>query len=99
MVLPGQSVNISNPLSSRWATGKVTDVLPHRSIEIDLEKGSHVRWNRVDIHESSARCPGSLKRRSARQSRRVKKPSVRLPMSRKSGPRPTVRTRPAVAEL
>ena len=53
MVVPGQSVNVCNPLTSRWEAGKVTDVLPHRSIEVDLEKGSHVRRNRVDIRESS----------------------------------------------
>ena len=53
MVVPGQSVNVRNPLTSRWEAGKVTDVLSHRSIEVDLEKGSHVRRNRADIRESS----------------------------------------------
>ena len=53
MVVPGQSLNVRHPLTSRWEAGKVTDVLRHRSIEVDLEKGSHVRRNRVDIRESS----------------------------------------------
>ena len=47
MVVSGQSVNVRNPLTSRWEAGKVTDALPHRSIEVNLEKGSH------DIRESS----------------------------------------------
>ena len=53
MVVPGQSVHVRNPLTSRWAPGKVAKVLLHRSIEVDLEKGSHVRRNRVDVRESS----------------------------------------------
>ena len=53
MVVPGQSVNVRDPLTSRWEVGKVSDVLPHRSIEVDLEKGSHVRRNPADIRESS----------------------------------------------
>ena len=42
MVVPGQFVNVHNPLTSRWEAGKVTDVLLDRSIEVDLEKGSHI---------------------------------------------------------
>ena len=36
-VVPGQSVNVRNPLTSRLEAGKVTDVLPHRSIEVNLK--------------------------------------------------------------
>ena len=57
MVVPGKSVNVRTPLTSRWEAGKGTDVLPHRFIEVDLDKGSHARRNRVDICESSSRQP------------------------------------------
>ena len=46
MIVPGQSVNVRNLLTSRWEPGKLTDVLQQRSIAVDLKKGSRVRWNR-----------------------------------------------------
>ena len=97
MVVPGQSVNVCNPLTSRWEAEKVSDVLAHRSIEVDLEKGSHVRRNRVDIRESSvSRQPGATVSSPVRTR---EEPYPCLPMSLKLGPRWTVRTRLEVAEL
>ena len=83
MVVPGQSVNVRNPLTSRWEAGKVTDVLPHRSIEVDLEKGSHIRRNRVDIRESSvswqpeATVSSSVKTREETKSSPTHEPEIR----------------------
>ena len=69
IIVPGQPVNVRNPLTSRWEPGRVTDVLPHRSVEVDLEKGSHVRRNRADVRESDV----------PRQSEAPTRPPVKTP--------------------
>ena len=53
LVVPGQSVNVCCPLTSRSEAGKVTDGLSHRSNEVNLDKGSRIRRNRFDTRESS----------------------------------------------
>ena len=72
MVVPGQAVNVRNPLTSRWEAGKVSDVCRTGLLKSNSRKGN--AFDETELITVSPRCPGSLKRRSAHQSRRVKKP-------------------------
>ena len=52
MVVSGQPIYARNPQTSKWEPGTVTDVSPHRSVHVDLEKGTRTRRNRVDVREA-----------------------------------------------